>query len=55
MRDYSMQKSLYCRKAEVKNSFRELIQNIDAKYVFLSYNCEGLMSFNDIKEVMSER
>lgn len=55
MRDYSKQKSLYCRKAEVKNSFRELIQNIDAKYVFLSYNCEGLMSFDDIKEVMSER
>ncbi|NVP18014.1 DNA adenine methylase [Candidatus Gracilibacteria bacterium] len=55
MRDYSMQKSLYCRKTEVKNSFRELIQNIDAKYVFLSYNCEGLMSFDDIKEVMSER
>ncbi len=55
MRDYSEQKSLYCKKTEVKNSFRELIQNIDAKYVFLSYNCDGLMSFNDIKEVMSER
>lgn len=55
MRDYSEQKSLYCKKTEVKNSFRELIQNIDAKYVFLSYNCEGLMSFDDIKEVMSER
>lgn len=55
MRDYSQQKSLYCRKAEVKNSFRELIQNIDAKYVFLSYNCEWLMNIEDIKEVMSER
>lgn len=55
MRDYSKQKSLYCKKTEVKNSFRELIQNIDAKYVFLSYNCEWLMSFDDIKEVMSER
>lgn len=55
MRDYSKQKSLYCKKTEVKNSFRELIQNIDAKYIFLSYNCEGLMSFDYIKEVMSER
>lgn len=55
MRDYSKQKSLYCRKAEVKKSFRELVQNIDAKYVFLSYNCEWLMSLEDIKEVMSER
>lgn len=55
MRDYSSQKSLYCRKSEVKKSFRDLIQNIEAKYIFLSYNCEGLMSFNDIKEIMSER
>lgn len=55
LRDYSKQKSLYCSKVEVKNSFRELIQNIDAKYVFLSYNCEWLMSLEDIKEIMSER
>ncbi|MDD2907298.1 MAG: DNA adenine methylase [Candidatus Gracilibacteria bacterium] len=55
MRDYSKQKSLYCKKTEVKNSFRELIQNIDAKYVFLSYNCEGLMNIEDIKEIMSSR
>ena len=55
MRDYSKQKSLYCKKTEVKNSFRELIQNIDAKYVFLSYNCEWLMNIDDIKEIMSLR
>jgi adenine-specific DNA-methyltransferase len=55
MRDCSNQKSDYCKKAEVKKSFKELIQNIDAKYVFLSYNCEGLMTFNDIKDIMSER
>jgi len=55
MRDYKEQISLYCRKSEVKNSFRKLIQNIDAKYVFLSYNCEGLMSLEDIKEVMWKR
>lgn len=55
MRDYSKQRSLYCQKAEVKKSFWELIQNIDAKYIFLSYNCEWLMSLDDIKEIMSER
>ncbi|PIE85247.1 modification methylase [Candidatus Gracilibacteria bacterium] len=55
MRNCEKQKSDYCKKAEVKKSFRELIQNIDAKYVFLSYNCEGLMSFDDIKKIMSER
>lgn len=55
MRDYSTQKSRYCKKADVVKSFRELIQGIDAKYVFLSYNDEGLMSLNEIKDIMSSR
>jgi adenine-specific DNA-methyltransferase len=32
-----------------------LIQNIDAKYIFLSYNDEWLMTLDDIKEIMSLR
>jgi len=40
MRDCTEQKSDYCKKAEVKESFIKLIKNIDAKYVFMSYNCE---------------
>jgi adenine-specific DNA-methyltransferase len=40
MRDCSNQKSTYCKKAEVKKSFQNLIENIDAKYIFLSYNDE---------------
>jgi len=55
LRDYSKQRSLYCKKSKVKKSFKELISNIDAKYIFLSYNNEGLMSFEDIKEIMSKR
>ena len=30
-------------------------QSVDARYIFLSYNNEGLMSFDDIREVMSAR
>jgi len=55
MRDCSTQKSDYCKKQEVKNSFKELIQNIDAKYVFMSYNCEWLLSHQEIKEIMETR
>lgn len=40
MRDCSGQKSSYCSRQEVKNSFMDLISNIKAKYVFLSYNDE---------------
>ncbi len=40
---------------EVKKAYDELISNITAKYIFLSYNDEGLMSLDDIKEIMSKR
>jgi len=55
MRDCSTQKSDYCKRQEVKNSFKELIKNIDAKYVFMSYNCEWLLSHQEIKEIMETR
>lgn len=55
LRDYWEQKSDYCKKWEVKKIFSELIKNIDAKYIFLSYNSDGLLSLDDIKEIMSIR
>jgi len=55
MRDYSHQKSDYCKKSEVKKSFQELIETLDAKYIFLSYNDEWLMSLDEIREIMSSR
>ncbi len=55
LRDYSKQKSLYCSRAQVKNAFKDLILKAKAKYIFLSYNNEGLMTSKDIKEIMSLR
>lgn len=55
MRDCSNQKSLYCSRDKVKKAYKDLISNIKAKYIFLSYNDEWLMSLTDIKEIMSER
>lgn len=48
-------KSNYSSKREVKKAFSELIKNSNAKYIFLSYNNEGLLSLDDIKEIMSTR
>lgn len=55
LRDYSNQKSKYCIKNQVLAEFSDLINNADFKYIFLSYNNEGLMSLEDIKSVMSRR
>lgn len=55
LRRYQSQKSRYCSPREVKKTFRDLIAKARAKYIFLSYNNEGLMSPGDIEEIMSSR
>ncbi|MCH3923459.1 MAG: DNA adenine methylase [Bacteroidales bacterium] len=55
MRDCSNQKSMYCQKQKVKEVFSDLINNAKTKYIFLSYNNEGLMSFEEIKQIMEQR
>ncbi|MAL59700.1 MAG: modification methylase [Flavobacteriaceae bacterium] len=52
LRDY--QKSEYCSKAKVHSAFEELIKNANFKYIFLSYNNEGLMTENEVKKIMSK-
>ena len=47
-------RSSYCKKSEVKNSFEELIRNANFKYIFLSYNNEGLMSKEEISNIMKK-
>ena len=39
----------------MKNTFKDLILKAKVKYIFLSYNNEGLMTQNDIKEIMNLR
>lgn len=53
LRNYSDQKSKYCSKRTVSAGFDELISKADFKYIFLSYNNEGLMSLETIREIMS--
>lgn len=55
LREYGKQKSSYCSKKEVKSAFKDLILKAKAKYIFLSYNNEGLMDQKDIQEIMSLR
>ena len=52
MREYK--RSQYCSKSAVSKSFEDIVKNADFKYIFLSYNNEGLMSFDEIKKVMSK-
>jgi adenine-specific DNA-methyltransferase len=47
-------RSKYCVKSKVLGEFEYLIKNAKFKYIFLSYNNEGLMSVDDVKSVMEK-
>ena len=50
--DYN--KSDYCREKTVGKALDELISNAKFEWIFLSYNNEGLLSFDEIKSIMSK-
>ena len=52
LREYN--KSKYCSKVTVHSEFEDLIKNADFKYIFLSYNNEGLMSVEAIETIMKK-
>jgi adenine-specific DNA-methyltransferase len=46
--------SKYCKKSEVYNNLKFLLDNMKTKYLFMSYNNEGLLELDTIKELFSE-
>jgi len=52
LREYN--RSNYCKRKEVTLNFEELIKNANFKYIFLSYNNEGLMGKEEIANVMKK-
>lgn len=54
LREYSAQKSAFCNKKLVVPTLEYIIKNARFKYIFLSYNNEGLMSFEDIRSTMGK-
>jgi adenine-specific DNA-methyltransferase len=46
--------SAYCKKSEVYESFEALICEAKFRYIFVSYNDEGVMHQEEIKDIMSK-
>lgn len=47
-------RSLYCQKRGVAEVFENLIKNAKFKYIFLSYNNEGLMSDGELRRIFEK-
>ena len=53
-REYENEKSSFCSKKTVADSFEELIKNAQFKHIVLSYNTDGLMDLNTIETIMKK-
>jgi adenine-specific DNA-methyltransferase len=53
-RPYENAKSDFCLKTKVVDAFERLIKNAEFKHIVLSYSTDGLMSVEDIEQVMKK-
>ena len=53
MRDY--RRSLYCQPRSAKSALQELIVSAKCKHILVSYNDEGILSLDEVREILSRR
>ena len=54
-KDWSKTRSTYCYKQTAVNSFTNLIKNINAKYLLVSYSTEGIIDFDQMLKILSSK
>jgi adenine-specific DNA-methyltransferase len=53
--EWTESKSAFCYRSSAAAAFRELLAAVDARYVLLSYNTEGLVEAEELFDMMSDR
>ena len=53
--DWTETRSEYCYRRSAASSFRELIANIDAEKLLVSYSTEGIIPFWEMLEILGEK
>jgi adenine-specific DNA-methyltransferase len=54
-RDWIRTRSGYCYRHSAGQAFGRLLEAIDARYIVLSYNTEGIIPFDELVELMSSQ
>lgn len=52
VRDCSRQRSRYCSKSQVRAAFDDLISNADFKHIIVSYSDDGLLTIDELAEIL---
>ena len=47
-------RSSYNKKASIYNSLNDVVKNLDVKYVLLSYNSEGFLTYDEIIQMLEQ-
>lgn len=53
--DWTETRSPYCYKETAIKSFEELITNLKAKYILISYSTDGIIPFDEMKRICMEK
>lgn len=55
LRPWKHQKSLYCSTTKCITIFEDLIKNANCKYILFSYNTEGIIPYDEIIRILSNK
>ncbi|MBR1402925.1 MAG: DNA adenine methylase [Treponema sp.] len=53
--DWVNTRSDYCYKDSAERSFEDLILNLDARFIFISYSTDGIIPFEKMQEICTKR
>lgn len=53
--DWINTRSDYCYRDSAEKSFEDLIQNLDARFIFISYSTDGIIPFEKMREICTKR
>lgn len=54
-KDWINTKSSFCSKSSAEHDFRDLIRSIHAKYILVSYSTEGIIPFDSMLDILTEK
>ncbi len=54
-RDWTNTRSEYCYKNRAEVAFKDMIGNIDAKYMMVSYSTDGIINYDNFIDILTER
>jgi adenine-specific DNA-methyltransferase len=54
-KDWKNTKSAYCYRKSAGAAFRDLLQNLDARTILISYSTDGIIPFNELEGICREK